>query len=354
MGLIGNKIMDVHKILETASKLHIAVVGDLITDKYIYGDVTRISPEAPVPLLNVTGTRESLGGAGNVAQNLRELRCKVSFFFDKDNYISKTRVISNGHHMLRIDDEEESPKWMRWENISYELEAGIAFRDFDCVIISDYGKGMISPEVASKTIEACNIYGIPVVVDTKRNQPLMTGATVLKCNQKEWDSFNHGSTEDTWDWMIRERIANLVVTQGERGLHYRGIEDDIHWSGTLPGYPIHLSDPCGAGDTVTAVLGIMLALGYNIEDACILANIAASEVCRHPGVHAIQKHELIARYHELYTDPTSIHSVRVQPDAATAQNPDQTHLEGKDGASDEGTTEGQQPVDAGGSSEPQP
>lgn len=286
--------MNVEKILEQASKLRIAVVGDLILDRYIDGVVERISPEAPVQILRITGTRENPGGAGNVVENLKGLGCQVSFFHQPDTPI-KTRVMSGNHHLLRMDDEDE-PRWMQWDEFDIGLIYGIEKKKFDCVVISDYGKGCISKEVARDLIESCVQVGIPVVVDAKRDFDKFENATILKCNMHEWAQEKKLLLiNDTEEIITVLSLDHFVVTNGQHGLslYYDGGGEGIG------GYPVDVCDPCGAGDTITAILAIGKSLGSSMLETCEMANIAASEVCKHPGVFAITKEHLIRRFNEV-------------------------------------------------------
>lgn len=295
--------MNVTEILTRASDLRIAVIGDLILDRYVFGEVSRISPEAPVPVLRITSTKENPGGAGNVVENLRGLGCEVSFFHQPSPPI-KTRIMSGSHHMLRMDDEDQ-PEWMKWDDVDLGLAYGIDHKKYDCVIISDYGKGAVSRDITSRLIRKCNEKEIPIVVDTKNQINIMYSATTIKCNRKEWLAYVEGRTglrfDDPWQLHNAGRdVKNLVITNGDRGMQYWGKDGGLELSGNIAGLATDICDPCGAGDTVTAVLGVMEALGYGISDACTLANIAASEVCRHPGVIAISKELLIKRFNEVH------------------------------------------------------
>lgn len=286
--------MNIQDILNRASSLRIAVVGDLILDRYIDGVMERISPEAPVPVLRLTGTRENPGGAGNVVENLKGLGCEVSFFRGVHVPI-KTRVMSGTHHIIRID-EEEQPEWMQWDDIDIGLGYGIEHQKFNAVVISDYGKGTVSKEVAQTVIELCLRFGIPVVVDSKRDISIFEGATVFKCNHKEWYAQDMPFPESPWGSMMDNSISNLVITNGSHGMQYYGYEHSSEVVGNLPAHPVSICDTCGAGDTVTSVLGIMTALGEPIYDACELANQAAAFVCTQPGVYAIRKEDLIKHH----------------------------------------------------------
>jgi rfaE bifunctional protein kinase chain/domain len=283
--------MTIHKILTRTPDLRIAVVGDLILDNYINGTIDRISPEAPVPVLHVKSTKNNWGGAGNVVENLRGFGCQISFFYDQQNTVIKTRVMSGSHHILRMDEEDE-PKWMRWDDLDIGLAYGIENNKFDCVVISDYGKGMISQEVADNIIQLCNTKGIPTVVDTKFQHNNFFGCTTLKCNSKEWSAVTkRGDFSDKHIFLNIGNINHLVITNGECGIQYF-VNSERQIYGDTGSRKIDICDACGAGDTVTAVLAVMQALKQPIDDACELANIIAAEVCRHPGVYPITKQDL--------------------------------------------------------------
>jgi rfaE bifunctional protein kinase chain/domain len=282
--------MNITDIITRASSLKIAVLGDLIHDRYIDGVVERISPEAPVQVLRITGVRENPGGAGNVVENLRGLGCQVSFFHQPNPPI-KTRIMSGSHHILRMD-EEDTPDWQSWDQIDIGLGYGIENQKFNCVVISDYGKGCVSKDVAQSVIELCLRFEIPVVVDSKQSFELFEGANVFKCNHKEWHAQDIPFPEIGFDLMEENSVDNVIVTNGQHGMQYWGHYAGAEISGQVPGHQIAICDTCGAGDTVTAVLAVMTALGEPISDACELANFAGAEVCKHPGVYAIKKQDL--------------------------------------------------------------
>lgn len=281
--------MNIEELLSRADQLRIAVIGDYIQDKYINGTVDRISPEAPVVIVKQKEIITNPGGAANVVANLQGLGCQVSFFYNAKHIPVKTRVMSGSHHIVRIDEELE-PEWMRWDDVDIGLDYGILHQKFNCVVISDYGKGMISEEVAKEVIERCCMQGIPVVVDSKYNLDKFEDATVLKCNLNEWNPE---------EYLKSNIVDNLVITLGAKGMRYWGSYGGCELRGNMPGYEVDIYDTCGAGDTVTAVLAVMTALGEPIDKSCELANIAGSEVCRHPGVFPITKELLIKRYNEV-------------------------------------------------------
>lgn len=282
--------MNIPDLLEKFSQLRIAVVGDLIKDIYVIGEVNRISPEAPVQVLDVKETRHNWGGAGNVYHNLKGLGVEVSFFNNEKHVPKKTRIMCGPHHLLRLD-EEDAPQWQRWDDIDIGLGYGIEHEKFNCVVLSDYSKGMVSREVTEKVIELCGMKGIPVVVDSKRNLSEFAGSTLVKCNHKEWHS--HYTYYPSFGWLEECNIQNLVITNGSKGMQYCGLHGGLELSGNIPGIETHIADSCGAGDTTIAILACMIAIGEPIDDACELANIAAAEVCKWPGVKAINKDLLL-------------------------------------------------------------
>lgn len=289
--------MEILEILTRASKLHVCVLGDAMLDRYIDGDVSRISPEAPVMVVRVRSQRENPGGAGNVVSNLRSLGCHVDFYFDPDNPIIKTRIMSGNHHLIRLD-EEFHPKWMLFDNIGSDLRYKLLAGAYDVVVLSDYSKGFVSQDVATDVIQICRLIGVPVVVDSKHNLEFFEDATLVKCNASEWAEWvkkvlwSAGQHEYVDNW----KVGTLVITEGDKGLQYW--DKNMH-RGMIAGIPIDMSDPCGAGDTVTAMLAISVALGLHMMKACELANVAASEVCRHPGVVSITREALMRRFNEV-------------------------------------------------------
>jgi D-beta-D-heptose 7-phosphate kinase/D-beta-D-heptose 1-phosphate adenosyltransferase len=301
--------MNLPDILTRAADLKIAVIGDFIEDVYVLGSVNRISPEAPVPVVNQQMMFSKPGGAGNVYMNLCNLGVKTALFCNThddftltsiahhangvvhkniNRHAVKTRVMDGSHHLLRIDDEldVQAIEWLPFTAYSWwkELEANMG--QYNGIVLSDYSKGVLSDSLINAIMELAPKYNIPVVVDAKRNYERFKGATIVKCNQKEYDAMINWDV-NTSKW--------LLVTDGESGIRsYSDKRMEIY-----QGHKVNIVDVCGAGDTVTAVIAMMTALNEDVQDGCGLANIAASEVCRHPGVHAISKEELINRWKEV-------------------------------------------------------
>jgi rfaE bifunctional protein kinase chain/domain len=288
-------------IINNAHKLKIAVIGDFIEDRYIIGDVDRISPEAPVPVVKVTEKRMTWGGAGNVYMNLKGMGVEAHLFCDmyekmipiawnvhreERPHCVKTRVMSNNHHIVRFDN-EVVPLWRNVEGMSWWKDFTDQITAWDAVVISDYHKGVVSDDIAEYVINLCEQYKVPVIVDAKRDFLRFENATILKCNAKEWA---HSEKDEPNHFRSRNNIETIVITYGQEGIQ----AGDSTMLISVEGHKVPIADTCGAGDTVTAVLAVCKALGIEIVMAAApLANRLAAEVCRHPGVYAITKEDLI-------------------------------------------------------------
>lgn len=303
--------MSTQEILDKASKLKIAVIGDYMLDRYIFGDVDRVSPEAPVIILNKKGQRESLGGAGNVFMNLIGLGVDAYLFscggYSESDAVFihpgrvpvKTRIMSGNHHILRIDEEDIDPKYIDYDEVYWREDFEKLFSlGLDAVIFSDYHKGMISTSIARTIITMCNDNNVPVIVDAKREFGKYNGATVIKCNRKAFVDILHQFDIKSLDVRKMFECKYFVETMGEMGIsvYYEGIDgtDQPFEDGEGFDSPkVDIVDVCGAGDTVTAVMALIYAVGLPITTAAEMANKAAAETCRHPGVYAITKEDLL-------------------------------------------------------------
>ena len=305
----------VRSILASRRPPSILVIGDLMVDHYIWGAATRLSPEAPVPIVNVKRESTTLGGAGNVVQNLVSLGAKVmvagvigadtfgrqlSEILENegvktdavvtDNSRSttvKTRVLAGSHQLVRVDREVTDP-------LSKEIEERLFstlkldIDKADIVVLSDYNKGLFSPEVAQRIIRLAAERGKKVLVDPKGlNYQKYKGAYLIKPNRKELaeaakvEKINNITELRDAAKIIFEQTATtyLVVTLSEEGMAIvteRG-------SRLLPVKATEVFDVTGAGDTVIATIAYFVASGFSLEDACELANHAAAIVIRHIG-----------------------------------------------------------------------
>lgn len=311
--------------LYNIGKKKILVYGDLMIDYYIDGTVSRISPEAPVPVLKVTGEKSGMGGAGNVIDNLLALGALIKVMgcigvddggkwiveklsamgvdtsylrqLDKIKTIRKTRIISKNQQYIRLDEEEI-------QNISedirqeYQEKAEDILEGIDAVIISDYGKGNIVPEVAQKLIELCHLKKIPCIIDPKgTDYQKYRGATVCTPNMQEL-ALAVGrtlTTEEDIKEAAEELRRNcqfqyLVLTRSEKGMM---LFEDGNVNTLFPTRAKEVIDVTGAGDTVAAMLTLAFCVGYDIKEACILANLAASIVCSKFGAAHLSLDELL-------------------------------------------------------------
>ncbi len=291
------------------------VIGDLMVDHYIWGAATRLSPEAPVPIVNVKRESTTLGGAGNVVQNLVSLGAKamvagvvgadtfgrqLSEILENEGVKSdavvtdnarsttvKTRVLAGSHQLVRVDREVTDPLSKEIEERLFStLTADIDKADI--VVLSDYNKGLFSPGVTQRLIQLAADRGKKVLVDPKGlNYEKYKGAYLIKPNRKELAEAAKvekiTSITELRDAakIIFEQTATtyLVVTLSEEGMAIvteRG-------SRLLPVKATEVFDVTGAGDTVIATIAYFVAAGFSLEDACELANHAAAIVVRHIG-----------------------------------------------------------------------
>ncbi|TAE16451.1 MAG: D-glycero-beta-D-manno-heptose-7-phosphate kinase [Bacteroidetes bacterium] len=320
-------LIDFDSIFDNFSRLRVLIIGDVMIDSYLWGDVTRISPEAPVPIVQVKQRDKRLGGAANVALNVQALGATPILcatvgkdsdgqdFLDilaKNNLSAdgiclsdsrvttiKHRILSGHQHLLRVDSEQTnllSPAdsaelWLRIEAILPTVHV---------VIFEDYDKGVLSEELIQKTIALAQKLDIPTIVDPKlRNFWHYKGATVFKPNLKELKEglktdFNPKNLDELKQAIttLKERLSlkQALVTLSERGV-YIDAEQESH---LIPAHVRAIADVSGAGDTVVSVASLALALGLKPALMAGLANLAGGLVCEHVGVVPIVREELLA------------------------------------------------------------
>ena len=311
-------------VAENISACKILVVGDVMLDKYYFGEVTRISPEAPVPIAHVLEVRETLGGAANVAHNLALLGCQTSIIgqVGRDNHgeiflsklkslgvnfsgmietskptTTKIRVISGHQQMIRLDFEDASELDISaadelLKNFSAQLP------NVDAVIISDYGKGVCTKKICREIIGACRAQKKSVVVDPKGdNWQKYFDASFITPNLKEFNAVLpkkipnvDAEIENSARKVIDEfNLRGLVVTRSAKGLTLVDGEKISH----IKARAQEVFDVSGAGDTVIAVFALALAGGLDSEFAAHLANVAAGVVVAKVGTYAVNRDELL-------------------------------------------------------------
>ena len=310
------------------SKVKVLVVGDLMLDRYILGEVDRISPEAPVPVLRHAQRYERPGGAANVAMNLAGLGCNVFLagFWGADGErdelaklvesagvdtagvvtsslptISKTRIVARTQQMLRLDI--ESRDGVPAEEVArLEARAIELVKKVHAVILSDYAKGALTAGVCEAVIRAARTAGIPVLVDPKaRDLSKYSGATTICPNLAELSLATGVPAHETeallkaaHAQMVEHDFRFLTVTMSEKGIRILGPAADGSEDFYSPARAREVFDVSGAGDTVIATLAASLAGGLHIHTAVELANLAAGIVVGKIGTVPIARHELIA------------------------------------------------------------
>ena len=287
-----------------ARRLRIAVIGDVMLDTYLRGDVERISPEAPVPVVRVASRTHALGGAANVAQNvaalgatpvmvatvgtdaaaeqLREMLGALAadtagVLTTTRPTTTKTRVVARGQQVVRVDEEVDSPLGPAIE-ATLKAAVDVAVTSADALVLEDYNKGVLSEPVIRHAIAAAQAKAIPVVVDPKyQNFFAYGGATVFKPNRRELEAALGASLDLTHpdalvDVVSRLGVEQLLLTLGEHGMALVTPSGSVE---RIPAVAREVFDVVGAGDTVTAYLATMLAAGASSEEAAVIANVAA-------------------------------------------------------------------------------
>lgn len=313
-------------VAKSTRQCKILVVGDVMLDKYYYGEVTRISPEAPVPVTHVTDMKETLGGAANVAHNLALLGCATSIAgFVGDDFhcqslldkftargieykglihtdrptTTKLRVIGGHQQMLRLDFEEADPVTGPFaERLRGYVEMKLG-EHLDAVIISDYGKGACTEETCQQIIRLCHDFHVPVIVDPKgTNWEKYAQVDYITPNLKELNAIlpepiknRDGAVETAARYaMQRFQLGHMLATRSENGLSLVTDTEVTH----IPTKAQEVFDVSGAGDTVIAVFAMGLAGGLSPADSAYMANLAASVVVAKLGTYAVSKEELLA------------------------------------------------------------
>jgi rfaE bifunctional protein kinase chain/domain len=317
-------VQRIQEVLENSKNKEIAVIGDLMLDRYFWGTVSRISPEAPVPVIDVESETFHLGGAANVAHNLKSLGLEpiLCGVVGNDNsgrlllsiaeqsglqtkgilsVVSrpttvKTRIIGNNQHIARLDRETRT-------EITAEVTHQILAVLESCshlagIIMEDYNKGVISKLLIQQISTLAKEKNIPLFIDPKLNFFFeYKNATVFKPNRKEAQEAL-GYTLKTDDDILqagkelldRLEAENILLTLGDKGMML------FQNNGTIASVPTkarHIADVSGAGDTAIATLAAAVAGGASIPEAAALANIAAGVVCEEPGIVSIRPDALI-------------------------------------------------------------
>jgi D-beta-D-heptose 7-phosphate kinase/D-beta-D-heptose 1-phosphate adenosyltransferase len=250
--------------------MKVLVLGDIIVDKYIYGTSTRISPEAPVPVITYKREVETLGGAGLVYENLKSLGVDVELIDIFDEVSVKTRVICDGHYVTRIDNDYHADSK---QYLDYILSQD--FNDYEYVILSDYNKGTLDESL--KIIEHLNTFGCKVIVDPKEHANHYKGAWLVKPNYKEFGDF--GFT----NWQ-----GNIITTNAGDNV-VANIDNVVY---DIPVNANEVADVTGAGDCFLAAFVYGLTKGYNYKHCIELAIKGSTEAVTHVGTYTLAVSDL--------------------------------------------------------------
>jgi D-glycero-beta-D-manno-heptose-7-phosphate kinase len=328
---------DYKELFGTFSSVKIGVIGDMMLDAYWWGNVERISPEAPVPVVTVDRKEYRIGGAGNVALNLSSLGSPVSVFSvlgeDDDAKIltgllqdrkietgyllksptrittNKMRVISRNQQMMRLDSETVQPLTAdQEEKLISKLEQYIQEQKPAAIIFEDYNKGVLTEKVIQAVIKICKSNSVITAVDPKRKHFFeYREVDIFKPNLKEARDALNLLSED-----VNENVLSMIhhklraelnhrisfITLSEKGVFY----DDGHASHLVPSHIRNVADVSGAGDTVIAVATLIYALTGNTAMMAEIANLAGGLVCESVGTVAIDKTTLLQECQRLLTD----------------------------------------------------
>lgn len=317
-------------VINSFKNLKVLCIGDIMLDKFMYGDVERISPEAPVPIFKITKEKSMLGGIGNVIANLASLNIKTMYIgatgcddsskiiegylketgceyslLQPQNYptTTKIRMIANNNHLIRADKETDLK--LNDSHIS-QFKSFIEKSLPKChiVLVSDYKKGLLTEETTQMIIELCNQYGKKVLIDPKeRDFSKYSGAYIVKPNLKEFElvsgkkfdtsnaDFKDKIKEEAYKVMDKYNIDNLLITLSKDGMMFVPSDKSQEvWH--IPAEAKEVFDVSGAGDTSLAVLGASLAAGVYISDAMKLANLASGIVVGKLGTACVTPSEL--------------------------------------------------------------
>ncbi len=320
--------IDLDQLFKDFEKQKILIIGDVMIDSYLWGRVRRISPEAPVPVVSDIIAEKRLGGAANVALNIKAMGAvpilcsvigndprgfefldllseqnlsDVGIIMDKERVTTlKTRVISGNQHLLRIDEEEELYASVASETKMLEfIKSFTEDRNIDSIIFQDYDKGVVTPSLIAQVTTLARKLEIPILVDPKkRNFMEYEGVSVFKPNFKE---LNEGLRADLSKENL-DRIAGvmeelrkkkghkyIMVTLSEKGIMINN-EGEYHH---IVAESREIADVSGAGDTVISLAALCMGAKMNALDTASLSNIAGGQVCERSGVVPVNCGQLL-------------------------------------------------------------
>ena len=327
-----NKQSNYRKLFEEFSKLTIMIIGDVMVDSYLWGKVERISPEAPIPVVALRKRENRMGGAANVAMNIKSMGAKPvlcsvigeddkgTIFLDllKKEKITtygivkssrritttKFRIFGNSTQMLRVDEEEEDDLSENDRtNILANIDKILSKEKIDAIIFQDYNKGVINPILIKEVIDRATKLKIPIAVDPKkRNFYDFVGVTLFKPNLKELKEgmkieFDHNDREMMLSAArtLRDKLncRYILTTLSELGVMI-SMKDTIEEKNIfIPAHVRSISDVSGAGDTVISMAALCLARKCSPYEIAYISNLAGGLVCEEVGVVPVNKDKLL-------------------------------------------------------------
>lgn len=317
--------MNTDTIFERFKDIRVLIVGDVMIDEYVWGNATRISPEAPVPVVNVEKTEIRLGGAANVALNVKSLGATPvlcgfvgndyygTLFYEllqKENLIQdgiftvenrkttvKTRIIAHHQHLLRVDAEQtDTVPYFAHEQMYEYIRSNT--HSIDVVVFEDYDKGALDVHFIQSIIQLAKKHNIPVVVDPKfRNFTAYKECTLFKPNLKELKEGLHLNVNPQDLTQLQQAIhkvqeilscQNVMITLSEYGVAIGNQKEFFH----IPAHIRKIADVSGAGDTVVSVVALCMALKLPLQQVAELSNLAGGLVCEEVGVVPVNAEKL--------------------------------------------------------------
>ncbi|MEM6321635.1 MAG: bifunctional ADP-heptose synthase [Bacteroidota bacterium] len=323
-------MQQIEQTIRAFRKLKILVIGDVMLDCYLYGSVQRISPEAPVPVVNLTEKDYRLGGAANVSLNIKALGAKpflLSVVGDDENgkkllellpsadlsnkYVetsvrrkttTKTRIIAQNQQVVRLDEEDCVDVNAAEKNaLLTHLKNILDSNDIHAILFQDYNKGVLSKSVIREVMLEALKRDIPTVVDPKdKHFYAYKRATLFKPNLKEINANLPFHSEPTLSDLNRaatylnQQLNNTLtlITLSDKGVYYQSKDS----SEVLPTIPRNIADVCGAGDSVVSIAALAVALKLPIKELALLANLAGGQVCEKVGVVPVDVRQLALDY----------------------------------------------------------
>jgi len=314
----------IETILHAFSSKRIAIIGDIMLDKYIFGHVSRISPEYPVPVVDVTHEDYRLGGAANVALNTLSLGADTRLIgitgADSNREImlnlfhqhglatdgilcdtarpttSKTRILSQNHHITRVDVESRKEIDEQVEQQVFNA-LGSIIASTHAIVLEDYNKGLLTPTLIQRIITLAKQHSVPILVDPKHNNFFAyKGCSVFKPNLSEMATSlgivlnNNDNEVEMACRLMQEKLQaeTIIVTRSDKGMTIYN-QTFTH----IPAASLEVADVSGAGDTVIGVLALGVAAGLDIVTNATLANLAAGTVCQEVGAVPVKPEKLL-------------------------------------------------------------